>query len=107
MMAISSSGPVRNPFRAVRRAKLRREKRTRKPPAAPSPPLRQATIAPSPANSSMRKYQIEIGDLQNRHLPLSQSQLKIGMLSRASTWRRQDGQKERRGWLTVSPIGIR
>jgi len=41
-----------------------------------------------------------MGDLQNRRLPLSQSQLKIGMLSRASTWCRQRGQKERRGWAT-------
>src|SRR5260370_8658597 len=85
----------------------KREKNNRKLAASANPPLAKASVVPIPQSNSTRKYQIEIRDLQYRHLPLSQSQLRIGMLSRASTKCPQEGQKERRGWFTLSPIGIR
>src|SRR5258707_9149058 len=84
----------------------KREKNNRKLAASANPPLAQASAVPIPQSNSTRKYQIEIRDLQYRHLPLSQSQLRIGMLSRASTKCPQEGQKERRGWFTVNPIRI-
>jgi hypothetical protein len=69
----------------VRKAMHRSEKSKRKLMAKANPPSAKASAVPIPQSNSTRKYQIEIGDLQYLHLPLSQSQLSTGMLSRAST----------------------
>jgi hypothetical protein len=82
---IKNNVPNRYPECLVRSAIHRREKSRTKLPAAANPPLAKASAVPTPENSSTRKYQADIGDLQYRHFPLSQSQLRIGMLSLAST----------------------
>src|SRR5215472_15620567 len=103
---VTKSGSKRTRTSVIANTTIRQEKRIHFPASAVRPKRKKQPTKRRPVSSSMSGYIGEMGSLQQRHFPPSQSHPRMGTLSYGLMGVRQRGQRDP-GDTMETPSGMR